>query len=440
MKHRRWACWARVDRLLRVGLAAALLLCAAAAATAQIVNVERVSVLLDDSSAIPADTDARWAAASLPDSQDTNVAWYRVEFSLVAHEAENFWMLYLPYFYGGGRIWINGEPMAAVLENSATLHVRWERPLLLPMPLSALRSGHNVLHLRVVSAHQPSGIKLPQLVVGAQRELQTQFDRRLFLVRTVPLVTVLSGAAVGIGVIFIWLRRRQEVQYGLFGVAALLWALRTTTFIFDALPASVWPLWRMLYHASTGGFIIVLALFVLSQAGWFRPRLAWALAAYGVLGPALYLLAGDSAEEIVGRWWVLGLVPVGLSVALVSFITAWRQPGVGTVLIALAVLLAAAAGVHDYLVAWSSPTLEALLPRWSGHRIFLLHHAANVLLVVMGALLTVRFVRSLHEVEEANRWRCYPACSATSAVDYGWRNGLCVCIDRIPMGLQRCRS
>jgi hypothetical protein len=380
-----------------------LALLAAGAAQATALEPRAVQVLLSAQPEVPADSDTRWLAARTPDSRDVPVAWYRVEFEIGTADQASFWMLYLPYFYGGGRVWLNGEPVAAVLENSETLHVRWERPLLLPLPQNGLRAGRNVLHIRAVASHAPSTVKLPRLVLGPQQEVQGQFDRRLFVVRTLPLVTVVTGVVVGLFVIFIWLRRRQEVLYGLFGMAALLWALRTTTFVFDAMPTAYWPQWRMLYHASSGGFIIVLALFALSLAGWYRPRIAWALAAYWLLGPLLYVISGDAADEIVGRWWVLGLVPIGLSVALVSFAAAARQRTLGTLMIAGAVALAAVAGVHDYLVAWSSPWLDGLLPDWTGHRIFLLHHGANLLLAVMGALLTARFIRSLHEVEEANR-------------------------------------
>lgn len=374
-----------------------------APALAQTVEPRQAEVLLSSAMEPPTEQDPAWRPTAVPDSQEQPVAWYRIRFELPAQEAGSPWMLYLPYFYGGGRIWLNGEQVAAVLENSESLRVRWERPLLMPLPQTNLRVGPNVLLIRAVASHAPSSVKLPRLVLGPQADTQAQFDRRLFIVRTLPLVTVVSCTVAGVFVLFIWLRRRQEVQYGLFGVAAVLWALRTTTFVFDALPAELWPLWRLMYHASTGGFIIVLALFAMSLAGWWRPRVALGLAAYGVAGPLLYLLAGSQAEEWVGRWWVLGLVPIGLSVAVISFFAAWQQRSLGTVLIALAVALAAAAGVHDYLVAWSSPLLYVLSDNWPGHRVFLLHHAANALLVVMGTLLTARFIRTLHEVEDANR-------------------------------------
>lgn len=357
-------------------------------------------VLLSSSETLPAADAPGWSATELPDGRDTDVAWYRVPFDLVG--SGETWMLYLPYFYGGGRIWLNGVPVADVPESSATRRVRWERPLLLPLPPSALRPGANVLQLRVAADAPLVGLRMPSPVLGPQAAVQPLFDRRLLLARTLPIVNVISGAVVALLVLFVWFKRRQEVAYGLFGLAALLWSVRTTTFVFDSMPLALWPYWRALYYACTGGFTAALALFALSMAGWFRPRWAWALLGYVAAGPLLFIVGGPQADEWVGRWWVLGLVPMGLAVVGVTAITAWRKRDVGAVLIFAAVLLAVLAGVHDYAVAVSLPALEALLPRWAGQRIFLLHHAANLLLVVMGVLLALRFVRSLQAVEQAN--------------------------------------
>ena len=278
-----------------------------------------------------------------------------------------------------------------------------ERPLLLPLPLSLLRNGDNVLHLRPVSAHLPSSNGLALIAIGTQDGLQPIFERRLFFVRTVPLVTVVAGSAAGLLFILIWLRRRQEVLYGLFGAAVLLWAARTTTFVFDSMPTEVWPLWRLLYHATTGGFVIVMMLFALAMAGWYRRRVALGLFAYWLLGPSLYLLGGAKSDELVERWWVLGLIPIGVAMLTITAAAAWRQRSSGTLAVALALALAVAAGVHDYLIAWRSPGFTNLWPQWTAQRFFLLHHAANLLLLVMGTLLTIRFVRSLEGLEESNR-------------------------------------
>ena len=380
-----------------------LLALAGAAALASPLQPTEVSAMAASDARPPPADDPRWRPAVLPDSHDDQVLWYRLEFERGAAARDDFWLLYLPYLYGGGKVWLNGDLIASIQETSNALRVRWERPLLLPLPTSGLHTGPNVLQLRIVAAHMPSGTGLPRLQIGTPGELQPLFDRRLFWVRTVPVITVATGIVVGLFMLFIWWRRRDEALYGLFGLAALLWAVRTTTFVYDSIPAAWWTPWRLVYHASTGGFIIVLALFTLSLAGWYRRRFAQVLAVYWLAGPLVFLLAGSNGDALIGRYWIAGLIPVGVAMVAVSIAAAVRQRSATTIALAVALAVAVLTGVHDYLVAWRSPWLAALLPAWTQSRIFLLHHGANVLLVVMGALLTARFTRNLIEVERMNR-------------------------------------
>ncbi|MCB1994696.1 MAG: hypothetical protein KDG57_02260, partial [Rhodoferax sp.] len=394
MRPARWACSSGWGRAL-LWLAAT---CWAVAAQAVVVAPRQADILVSDQTAAPAEDDPRWRAVMPTHVERTAAAWYRVRFDTEATGPST--MLYLPFLYGGGRISVNGVPVAEVTESSAALFVRWERPVLLPLPAGALRPRDNLLLIRAPAAHNSPTVILSRLRIGPQADLQPVFDRRLFVVRTLPVVTVVTGLVVGALVLLIWARRRQEVLYGLFGLASIFWALRTTTFVFDALPPSAWSFWRLQYFVSTGGFIVVLALFTLALAGWSRPWITRGLFAYWALGPVFYVAGG---HIFTARWWVAGLIPIGLGLAGVALLAAWRRRSVPTLAIAAALALAVVAGLHDYLVASSSPWLRALLPDWTGQRYFLLHHAANLLLVVMGVLLATRFVRTLGEVEAANR-------------------------------------
>lgn len=401
MKPTRWACSSVVARLAcLVRIAAALIIAVASAspAWATVAQPLRADLIVSDQTDPPAEDDARWRPVALTHVERAPVVWYRLRFD--ADLSDPAWVLYLPFLYGGGRISVNGVPVAQVTENSPELHVRWERPVLLPLPAGALRAQDNVLLIRALAAHNSVNTMMPRPVLGPQAALQPMFDRRLFGVRTLPVVTVVSGVVVGALVLLIWFRRRQEVLYGLFGLAAILWALRTTTFVFDALPPAAWDVWRLLYFVSTGGFIVVMALFTLALAGWSRPVIVRGLLAYWALGPVAYLVGG---HVFASRWWVAGLIPIGLGLAVLALLAAWRRRSAETVAIAAALVVAFGAGLHDYLVANSSPLIQALLPGWPDRRLFLLHHAANLLLVVMGTLLAVRFVRTLAAVEAANR-------------------------------------
>lgn len=336
--------------------------------------------------------------------QSVDVLWLRVRFALSAAEATAPQALYLPYLYGGGRIWLDTTPLTTITENTASTHARWERPHLLALPQTALmRGGVHELLIRASAAESPQQVQVPGLMIGPLEALQSRFATRLLLVRTLPQVTVVAGMVVGLLVMSIWLRRRKEVEYGLFGLAMLLWALRTTTFTIDVMPESLWPWWRLLYHTATGGFVATMALFALRMAGRWHPRLAWAMGAYVLSGPLVFLASGGHSDEWLGRWWVLGLIPMALAVPTLALWTAWRRRSPGTVAVAAAVALAVLAGAHDYAVAWTLPWLQTLMPGWAGERLFLLHHAANLLLLVMGTLLSTRLVKSLNAVEEANR-------------------------------------
>ena len=405
MRHGRWAC---CERGLAPLLAAWLLLAAGmawwppavAAADGQAIAPTHADLIVTDSPAPPAGDDPRWQPRPLAQDEPGRSAWYRVRFDAPATGPDGPLVLYLPYFYGGGRILLNGALVAEVPHTTATLRVRWERPLLLLLPPAALQAQGNLLLVQVHAEHQGSSVSLPRLEVGGQNRLQPVFERRLLVVRTLPILTWVAGSVVGLLVIFIWLRRRDEVLYGLFGLAALLWAQRTSTFVLDALPTGTWEAWRLVYLLCTGGFVLVMTLFVLNLAGWSRRGVTRALLAYGAIGPVVFLAAGEGP---LMRAWTAGLLLVGLGMAAVAVWAAWRQRSGETVAIAVAVVLGVAAGVHDQLVATRSPLVMQWLPGWGDHHLFLLHHAANLLLLVMGVLLALRFVRSLHAVEEANR-------------------------------------
>lgn len=399
MKPARWGCSSVGARLAAAwAVAVTVVSLTAGPVHARVAQPLAADLIVSDQSVEPAADDPRWRHVTLTHVERAPVVWYRIRFD--ADLTEPLWTAYLPFLYGGGTLSVNGVPMADVPQTTPELFVRWERPFLLPMPAGALRARDNTLLIRMVPAHGSSAAILSRLVLGPQADLQPMFDRRLFMVRTVPVVTLVMGLVVGALVLLIWARRRQEVLYGWCGLASILWALRTSTFVFDALPPQAWELWRLLYFMTTGGFIVVLAMFTLTLAQWSRPVVTRVLLGYWALGLVAYLLGGN---DFTARWWVAGLMPVGLGLAVVAFAAAWRRRSTETWAVAGALALAFVAGVHDQLVASSSVFLNTLLPDWPDHRYFLLHHAANVLLVVMGTLLATRFVRTLGKVEAANR-------------------------------------
>ncbi len=363
-----------------------------------------------DVSRAPPPPEAAWQPVQLPDDaaysrpgQRKLPAWYRIGFDYPGDAAaRESWAAYLPYFYDGGALWLNGRLLTRVAENTEQLHARTYRPQMAVFPAPLLRAGHNELAVRAAPS-QSYPLRFPRVSVGPQAEIAPLHDRRLFWTRTVPEITVVVSLLVAGFVLFIWWRRRSEVLYGLFGLAAALCGIRTMTFVIDALPVDAWRWWRLLYQGATGGFIIVMALFTLRFAGIRRPWLERALLAYGLIGPLWLALQGPAAEPVVARAWLGGMIPIGIGIIALAFWWVGRQRTPGAGVLAAAMVFAALVGIHDYLITWDTGVLGRFLPEWVGHRVHLLHYGSNTLLLAMGALLTARFIQTLGSLEDLNR-------------------------------------
>jgi len=394
----------------RVALAALVFLCAVPrAALAGPLTLTEAGMVLSDAPTVPHD-DAPWQRVALPDlerrpqpGRSGAAAWYRIDFELPAGGAgATPWAVYLPYFYDGAQLFLNGEPLVRIRGSDERVRVRWVRPHLVTIPEPLLRPGRNELHVR---AALPEGraLQFPALSIGTADDLQPLYDRRLFWQRTLPQTAVVLSALMAAFILYVWWRRRQEVLYGLLGLAVLLWGVRTLPFVFEQVPMNLWTLWRAAFFAALAGFAVVMALFALRFAGL---RLRWlesGLWAYWAIGPAAMWAGGPGAEPWVDRIWGAGLIPIGLMILLLVAWSAWQQRTwqAWTLLGALGLVLIA--GVHDYTMVSNVAWATRLAPVWLGHRVYLLQLAANVLLLVMAAILTSRFVQSLNTVEDLNQ-------------------------------------
>jgi signal transduction histidine kinase len=377
------------------------------AALAGPLMLTEADLLLSDSPTPPPD-DAPWQRVSLPDRErrvqpgQGGAAWYRMAFEVPASGAAAApWAVYLPYFYDGAQLSLNGEPLARIRGSDAEVRVRWVRPHLLTVPEPLLQPGRNVLRVR---ATLPEGraLQFPAPAIGTHDELLPLYDRRLFWQRTLPQTAVVLSALMAAFILCVWWRRRQEVLYGLLGLAVLLWGIRTLPFVFEQVPTALWALWRAVFFAAQAGFAVVMALFALRFAGLRLHWLERGLWAYWAIGPVAMWAGGPNAEPWIDRVWGAGLIPIGLMVLLLVAWSAWRQRTWQACTLLAALGLVLVAGFHDYLMVSNVAWATRLAPVWLGHRIYLLQLAANVLLLVMAAILTSRFVQSLNTVEELN--------------------------------------
>jgi signal transduction histidine kinase len=376
-------------------------------AAAPVQPITQAELLVAASRAPPA-ASAGWTAVQLPDrwrksrpGLAPSAAWYRVRFD-VPDGPQPEWGAFLPWLYNGGEVWLNGARVAEVPENTSDMHVRWLRPHLVALAPALLRAGSNELMVRAPQPPVGASARFPRLAVGPLPLLEPLHDRRFFWQVIAPQITATVCLLASVCVLFIWWRRPGEVIYGLFGVAAALWGVRTLTFVMESIPAGTWFWWRLLFHACTGGFIVAMTALAWRLAGIRKPWFERALFAYWLIGPLWLLAQGPAGEPIVNRWWIGGFLPIGATVVAVSVWSLVQRRTLEAAALPAAMAITALAGMHDYLIAWDLDPDIPWLTAWTAERFQLMHLSATLVLLAMGGLLTARFVRALRSLEDMN--------------------------------------
>lgn len=345
----------------------------------------------------PAGAGVQWRRVALPDSWKKNwpgitgTVWYRVSFQADRPAAEP-WMVYLPRMREGGALFVNGQLLATVREPDGATYVRWMRPHAFLIAPGQLRDGANELHVRLDVGSEDK--VMSSITIGPEHAVRPLYESRHLWTYTVAQTTIAMTLSLALFVIAIWLRRRLDFDYGLFGLASLFWGLHTTNYVIETLPEWAWLPWRVMRYASTGGFVVAMTLFMLRFAGVRRRGLSRLFVAYWVTGPLALLVGGAALHHAVDRYYQAGLIVIAMFMVAVTLYAGWRQRTPGALALCAAVLLGNALGVHDYLLSqglWGDPEAP-----------FLLYFAADALLIVAGVLLADRFVKNLGAVEEVN--------------------------------------
>ncbi|HRO62002.1 MAG TPA: 7TM diverse intracellular signaling domain-containing protein, partial [Burkholderiaceae bacterium] len=299
-------------------------------------------------------------------------------------------LLYFATLRNGGRVYVNGHLVARIREPDPMHHVDWRRPHGIQIPPQLLVAGDNLIDLGFVT-----GLGAPALGVariGPADELRPVFERRTFWMHTMAQTTLIVGFVSALLVLAVWARQGMFFVYGLFGLALLAWSIRTLTMVVPVFPMSIWYPWRIVHIATTGGFIVMMTLFMLRFAGIRRPALERGCLAWCATGPLLYLIGGPARDLTVMRVYGTGLIVIALLMLAATTFAAWRVRSFGAIALCASALLGLGFGVHDYLIG-----LGLLDP----DRPHLMHLAANPLLLSVGILLADRFVRDLRQVEAA---------------------------------------
>ena len=394
----------------RIGLAAAWLLAALIFASSALgqgpLRLDQANFVMDASARPPSDK-ANWIPLKLPDAwplshlnamqNGPSTGWYRLSFRYPAHPT-TLHAIYLPKHGLNAAAFLNGHELG----NGGAFHEpvgrNWNRPLLWPIPHNILRPGENILHIRLLS-HPYTQANLDPVWVGDESILRAQFERNQFWRITLNQTATLLIAAMGGLMLVLWWQRRQETAYGYFGLSALIWAAQSTNLYLQTVPFST-ATWEIIVNSSFQVFaaFLLISLLRFSAAGgqklipllWFS---AIASPLTQAITPAPYFLAATSF------WHVFTLLSTALTFAvLVRAALRWKNRD--AMLLSAALGLVVILATHDWIMHsqhfWRDDPNQFL------EDIHLLHFSAPLIFLVVGLIMTSRFVRVLNDFEALN--------------------------------------
>jgi signal transduction histidine kinase/CheY-like chemotaxis protein len=335
-------------------------------------------------------------AISLPhaweqtDPEAKGDAWYVLPWTLGAPPAA-IQALYLSALTVPTQVYVNGELVGATGPLDAAPPRSYERSRLIVLPSDIPRAGVNTvaLHVRAPSAGMAG---LGPVFAGNAHALR---ERALFDLATHtlgPAAISVATFVIGLLIAGLWLRRRDP-SYGLFGCAAMLWAVHTAIGLLPETPLPE-PHWDIAWHTIYLLFVVLLCLFCVNFAGFEWRLYRRVIVTYAAAVPAvLYLASAARVLEETGTLVRLGGIVIVFAAFAAVARYAWRRRDAESFMLFLTGGLSAAFAVHDWLAA-RDPI--ALRPVW------LVPYAALFFLTLVGYILIDRFVLALNRSERIN--------------------------------------
>lgn len=346
---------------------------------------------------------ATWRATTLPDNWDgqrpgyEGHVLYRLGFDASGLPAGRLGV-YLPAAGMNAYPLVNGVSLGAVGRMQPPVTRHFYTPLLWELPRGLLKPGGNELTV-VVAGHPGYRCGLAPVEVGSYDALYRAWQLRGWLQNTGTLVTSTLICALGVYVLLLWLRERNNRVFGWFGLAAVVWGLRNLNYVVTEPPLPS-LLWSQLTVACAAVFQGMFALFTLHYCESVDPAdraprwLAAALLAYMAAALVWFVAASGFAQSRAGfvPFAVLGLA-----------ITAWsqwrlvrlavRQRAAEVVAIATSGLLYLALVLHDFAIARDVHSVG---------EVFLRQYASLPLFLSIGWMLTRRYLDALEEARSAS--------------------------------------
>lgn len=385
----------------------------AAEAAAEDVVTFRQAELLIAAESTPPQTQQGWQSVTLPDAWPAeryaigDNGWYRFTITRKNPPVAQ-WGIYLPRLNMNAAVYFNGELLGDGGSFEQPLGRNWSRPMYFKIPNGLWKAGDNLMEIRLRS-DVGVGVLAP-VVMGEHTLLSPRFERAYFI--QIHLTASLFIVTLGTSLFFfgIWIRRRNDSQYGWFALTAFFWSFFSLNNSIHTLPVSAFT-WDWLIFSSIAWWTTSLAIFVHRYVGVRQARIETVLIGYAVLAMLLYVIAGDYLWIVSGIWTVGGIISGVYTVGrLLVYSHGIRRGGIfaaeekppatsgEATTLALGITVVLVIGVQDWLV--QNGFFYGLGEEYAHHHF--LAYSAPLLIMFIAWHLNRRFIGALSESEQLN--------------------------------------
>jgi len=333
-----------------------------------------------------------WAPSADPSPQRiaTRVTWYGLQAPALPDDGAQLY-LYIPRWKSDGSLAVYADGRL-VYQSHANL--QWNgsnQPIWIALPRTAGSHPPRTLDLRLQHVRGIGGA-FSSVWIGTYRQLAPRYYLRdAFQVR-LPAFSVAAFLATGVFALFIWFSRRREPIYLLFflmSAACYLRMLHTFVGVNPLIVSDAWFGWITVN--SLYGMIVVLHLFAAQLHHVRQPRLTLAIALYAGLS-TIATAPGLLDATLIAAQAYIGVLVLGLVVALNGLWQAVRTRSTPAMLLAVWTLVAVAAGVYDWMLQQNLVNIES---------VFLVNFAGVGITLVFWYIMLRRYLEALETATAA---------------------------------------
>lgn len=369
-------------------------------AWAQTIELREATFLLS-ANANPPETQSPWQAQQLPDRwrdsrPDTEgTGWYRLPFQR-SSLGPGLQAVLIPHASVNAAVYLNGALLGSGGSFEEPAARTWNRPRMYLIPPEILKPGDNTLQVQL-KAHLYTQASLYPPKIGPEQSIRALFEQSYFLRITLNQIASILIAIVGLLMLNMWWRRRQDTAYGYFAASALVWALQSTN-LYVLEPPLDTAQWEIVINASFQMFSALLLISMLRYVGSEWRPLSLLLWSSLLISPIAMALAPPGAFLKITAALHMATLVGSLGSLVLLFRSAWRDRNKDArLLLATMGLIVVFAG-HDWLLhsqhLWFSDALS-----WLPGELYLLQYSAPVVFLAIGWIMTVRFIQVLNEFE-----------------------------------------